>query len=833
MQAKEAVKFAEWEKLERPYPWKERQFLETMESSSQKTLVWEEEGTVIGFGVLQLVQDESYLLNIMIKRENRGQGKGATLLKKLMEWSKSCGAAQFVLDVDPMNKPAVQLYESAGFKVVGRRPHGYPGGEESLLMKTFLCAAALIVAAFFMPLNASADQTNKKSEAYNFYLKAIVQETQGNLAAAEEQLNQALLLAPESAYLHHAAAELTFRQNKFEESRDHIEKAISLDPTNVKLYILAGQVHWAMGDQAKAEARLKKAVELGPDEAEALVNLAMAVTPKNPKEAIRLYNDYLERHPMEQEIHERLAQLYQANGDLDKAKAEWGKVLDLDSESIRAHLASAQLAEVQHDTATAVGHYEAVLEQDPSNLPLLLRVGELRYRNDEMAQAYAAFSKAQSIAPNSASANFWLALIAENKGDWAEAIRLLKSVAEKAPEPGVLLRLSFYYSQIGQRKEAIKLLKKLSDDEPENTDFLRYLAVAYEQDQQYSNALIVVGKLIAIDPTNADHYFHKATLHDRMKQFALSEEALKKAIEIDPQFHMALNYLGYSYAERNIKLDEAERLVNDAISMDPENEAYLDSMGWVYYRQGKYKKAEDFLTQAANAAHDAVIWEHLGDAQAAQGKLLPALASWEMAQRLDPQGNTTSKKIEKASARLTSDEKRTVNFQRAKEDFSSVASIEGLTKISFCKGRACADVNARFSYAQPGNLSVDVPGPMGSPVLMVQKSTGSAVQFGSIRPDILEIESYVKKSFDRIYQVWRGSVFQPKSEAQISFEEKSGRLKEIVWGAPGATDRLNFSGKSKESFVPPLWTWKDDQNAVSIKVEFLKPVLRSAYAESN
>ena len=125
-------------------------------------------------------------------------------------------------------------------------------------------------------------------------------------------------------------------------------------------------------------------------------------------------------------------------------------------------------------------------------------------------QAYDAFAKAQTISPNSASANFWLALIAEDRGDWTEAIRLLKSVADKAPEPGVLLRLSFYYSQVGHKKDAIDLLKKLAEGEPENTDFLRYLSVAYEQDNQFQKALDVVAKLIAIDPENTDHYFHRA-----------------------------------------------------------------------------------------------------------------------------------------------------------------------------------------------------------------------------------------------------------------------------------------------------------------------------------
>ncbi len=696
---------------------------------------------------------------------------------------------------------------------------------------------------------ARADQPGQESEPYGYYLKAVIEQNQGNLASADSYLEKALALAPESAYLHQAMADLSFRQNQIEKAATHVEKAIALDPDNIKMRILAGQIFWALGNQAQAEKHLKKAVELGPDEAEALVNLALAVTPKDPQRAIKLYKEYLERHPSEVEIQERLAQLYQNSGEVEKAKQIWTTVLDLDPESIRGHLASAQIAEIQHDTMTAIGHYEAVLVQDPSNLPLLLRIGELRYRNDEMAQAYDAFSKAQTIAPNSASANFWLALIAENRGDWNEAIRLLKSVAEKAPEPGVLLRLSFYYSQIGQRKEAIKLLEKLSTDEPENTDFLRYLSVAYEQDKQYQKSLTTVDKLIAIDLQNPDYHFQRASLLDRMGQFTAAEMALKTCIQMDPGFHMAMNYLGYSYAEKNVKLDEAEKLVNDAIALDPENSAYLDSMGWVYYRQGKFKKAEDFLTQAAEEGRDALIWDHLGDAQNAQVKFLEAISSWEMALRTDPTLSYSKKKIDTAIMKLTAAQRFKVYLDNCRGDFSSLASLKGLSKIGLCQKKKCFDINARFDYDRTGNLHVEVPGPMGMPLVMMVKSATSTAEFGSVDPRLLDVETYVVKAFTRLDSLLRGTVFSSSlefadqavrggtlkaksSDMEISFDAKSGALKEIIWGSAGVTERLTLKGRIKNSRppVPNSFEWKDEVSQMSLRISLVKPVVQSTLA---
>lgn len=135
LKPKEAALFSAWEKEERPYPWKENQFLETLNSETQSTLVREESGEPTGFGVLQMIESEAYLLNIMIRSDLRRTGRGGDLLRRLMDWSKDGGANHMFLDVDPSNDSAYKLYLKCGFSIAGRRPHGYPGGEPSYLMK--------------------------------------------------------------------------------------------------------------------------------------------------------------------------------------------------------------------------------------------------------------------------------------------------------------------------------------------------------------------------------------------------------------------------------------------------------------------------------------------------------------------------------------------------------------------------------------------------------------------------------------------------------------------------------------------------------------------------
>jgi len=160
-------------------------------------------------------------------------------------------------------------------------------------------------------------------DAPHHYLKALLHETQGNLAAAQEELQAAVKLSPKSAYLFRETAEFDFRLGELKKAEQDVEKAIEINPQSVRALILAGQIYWADGEAEKAEEKLRQAVKLSPDDSDAVVNLAGAVTPKNPHEAIRLYNDYLVRHPGSVDMQEHVAQLYQSIGDTDSAKRSW------------------------------------------------------------------------------------------------------------------------------------------------------------------------------------------------------------------------------------------------------------------------------------------------------------------------------------------------------------------------------------------------------------------------------------------------------------------------------------------------------------------------------
>lgn len=705
-----------------------------------------------------------------------------------------------------------------------------------------------MLALFFFSAGGNAATTGRDS-AYHLYLRALIHETQGNLTQAQSDLEKALELAPNSAYLHRAMADLSFRTGQFKKAVEAIERANELDPDDVKGFILAGQIYFSLGESDKAEAKLKKALNLAPDELEALVNLATTVAAKDPQRAINLYTGYLERHPGEVAIRERVAQLYQAQGDAENAKKTWEKVLEWSPASLKAHLALAQIAEVNQDTMSAISHYEAVLTQDPFNLALLLRMGELRYRNNDMAQAYEAFNRARSIAPGSTSANFWLALLSEQQGNWEEAIRLLEQVSESVNEPGVLLRLSYYYSQVGRYKEAISALKKLTALEPSNVDFLMYLAMAYEQDKQLAEAEKTLKLMIQLDPEKPEPYFHIATLYDRMNRFKNAEAALKTAISLKPDYHIALNYLGYSYADRNINLEAAERLVNNAVALSPQNGAYLDSMGWVYYRQGKFQKAVDFLTQATAQARDPLIWEHLGDAKRALGQMEDAILAWDESLRIEPGKKDLASKTAKSLREISKEALPSFLIERAAIHFGHLRALDGVVQPSICKGKKCFDFQAQLHYGRDEELTVEVPGPLGAPLFLFSLPEGGSAEFGSIHATFQSYKGLVEKSFKRLNALLSADVFERiqdsersdtvKSEIKgnsldigtdnltVRFSLKDGRATNIRWKeAGGEADQLELSlyGAS-QTLYPDVLTWEEDETKYRIRLKLARPAL--------
>jgi Tfp pilus assembly protein PilF len=160
----------------------------------------------------------------------------------------------------------------------------------------------------------------------------------------------------------------------------------------------------------------------------------------------------------------------------------------------------------------------------------------------------------------------------------------------------------------------------------------------------------------------------RGAMYERQKKFEASEAEFRKVLKINPDNAEALNYLGYMLADRAVRLDEAYQLVKKAIDQDPTNGPFLDSLGWVYFRQGKLEEAEQMLTRALDKiGQDPTVHDHLGDVYAKLGKTRDAVAQWQASLKAfhdQPSGDTdpdemakVTKKIDDARVKLAKENK--------------------------------------------------------------------------------------------------------------------------------------------------------------------------------
>ena len=147
----------------------------------------------------------------------------------------------------------------------------------------------------------------------------------------------------------------------------------------------------------------------------------------------------------------------------------------------------------------------------------------------------------------------------------------------------------------------------------------------------------------------SDFYFYYGAACERNGEFERSVNLFKKAIELNPDYADAYNYLGYMYADKGINLDESLKLIEKAISYEPNNGAFIDSLGWIYYKLGKYDQALVELQKAVDLIKDdAVVFDHLGDVYQKLGKRDEAAIQWQKAFQHDPKNEAVLKKLKDA-----------------------------------------------------------------------------------------------------------------------------------------------------------------------------------------
>jgi tetratricopeptide (TPR) repeat protein len=184
-----------------------------------------------------------------------------------------------------------------------------------------------------------------------------------------------------------------------------------------------------------------------------------------------------------------------------------------------------------------------------------------------------------------------------------------------------------------QTDEAVKLLETGLKGTASDREIYLNLSQVYERGRRYADAEQAAHKAESFSAEPHDNevaWLLLGAVYERQKDYEKAEAEFKKVLDVNPKNAQVLNYYGYMLADRGLRLDEAHDLIQRAVDLDPLNGAYLDSLGWVYFKQNKLEDAEAMLRKAVDhEPHDPTIRSHLGDVLAKEGHLDQAATEWE------------------------------------------------------------------------------------------------------------------------------------------------------------------------------------------------------------
>jgi tetratricopeptide (TPR) repeat protein len=339
--------------------------------------------------------------------------------------------------------------------------------------------------------------------------------------------------------------------------------------------------------------------------------------------------------------------LAQVNPDREAAQKFLAKFVAAHPAAKELRVAYARLLVEQKRYKEAERELAAMLKLDPQNLPVLYMLGILEAQTNDNKNAerhLTSFIEILASHPSEdhdpTSALQLLSQIAEERKDYETALRWLDLIDAPDAHTGVEIRRAEIFAKKGNVDGALKVLAALQPTDPsQQVQVIAVEAQILRDANQATAAMSVLEDGIKRFPGNTDLLYDYAMDAEKNNQLDVCEKTLRRIIELAPKNQQAYNALGYTFAERNMRLDEAYTLVQTALKLAPDDPFIIDSMGWVQFRLGRLKEAEELLRRAYTLRPDPEIAVHLGEVLWVKGQKADAHRLWRDVGTKDPEND--------------------------------------------------------------------------------------------------------------------------------------------------------------------------------------------------
>jgi len=472
-----------------------------------------------------------------------------------------------------------------------------------------------------------------------------LQRARQNQTAAEQAFEKALAAEPDNEDALVGLAAVYLDRNDSEAAAAMFRRAAEKNPSAASWQRLASTYEQLRQYDLAAET-IRKALQFSPANAPEL-RRAMAQDLVNAGDyagALDVYKQVAEDDPTDAQPHLRMSQIYIGTGDLAKAREEANKALQMsgNDQEIRYH--SVVLLQAEGKPREAIQELKSVLEasekktystpQRAARMDLLQRLAVLNRMLEQPDEAVAAYRQVMEL-DKTVEPRITADIIDTYRGGkkFAEAQKEADAAIKKWPTDRIVrLARASLDADLGRVDNATNDIKKLLDGRDDRTVHLA-LAELYEKGRKFNEAAQQLDAAEKLSPDEGDKvtvWFMRGAMYEKMKNLPSAETEFRKVLKVVPDHAATLNYLGYMLTDRNVRVPEGLELIQKALKLEPNNGAYLDSLGWAYYRLGRYAEAEVQIRRAVELSPgDPTMHDHYAETLMQQSKVREAINAWE------------------------------------------------------------------------------------------------------------------------------------------------------------------------------------------------------------
>jgi tetratricopeptide (TPR) repeat protein len=509
---------------------------------------------------------------------------------------------------------------------------------------------------FYFLWGTTAEYNSNYAEALEAYEKANICDPQadyiaekiptllirlGRLKEAEVWLENYISDKPTKTVQRFMLARLKIQEGKDDEALKLFQEALDIEPDNTSIRLRLGLLHAQKGEYERAETIFKNVLANNQESYFATLYLARLYTQSgNLQAADKHYQEALMLN-WSKELAFEIAEFYNIGKQYSQAQDMYKVILKRDPQDERAALGIVQSYIYLKDGEAAIEELSKIrrFSKNPERIDLirsqiLVNMGETERAKKVLLEILKGNTLSQ--------ANYLLGVVLYEELSFERAMTALQKITPQDPEykESIMLQVRIL-EETDRSADSIDLLEKvISTEQTRQPPFFSLLAAIYRRHELTDKALETLSAAVTLYPENEKLLYEYAILHEKIGNHSQAMELMKKLLSLNINHADALNFIGYSWADKNIKLDEAYEYIRKALELKPQSGYIQDSLGWVYYRMGALEKAKTTLLKAVESEpEDPYIYEHLGDVYRALDDKKEALQYYDKALKLlkDPE----------------------------------------------------------------------------------------------------------------------------------------------------------------------------------------------------